>query len=63
MIDLTNEERCLAVLKNVDSVLITYIEDLEARELTSLNWGRVTATQVKHTIKLLEQAGVKDPTL
>ena len=62
MIDYTNEERCLAVLKNVDSVLLSYIKDLEAHGLTSLNFGKVVATQVKHTINVLEKSGVKDPT-
>lgn len=61
--DYTNEERCLAVLKNVDSVLLSYIRDLEAHGLTSLNFGKMVATQVKHTIDVLEKAGIQDPTL
>lgn len=60
---MTNEERCLAVLKNVDSILTGYIKDLETNEMTQLNFGRMVATQVKHTIDVLEKDGVKDPTI
>lgn len=63
MITMTNEERCLAVLKNVDSILIDYIKQLETNDMTSLNFGRMTATQVKHTIDVLQKSGVVDPTL
>jgi hypothetical protein len=51
-----DKDRALRVLKEVDGVLLDYIEQLEKKPMTTLAHGRGVALAVKYMIAVLEEA-------
>ena len=54
-----DKDRALRVLKEVDGVLLDYIEQLEKKPMTTLSNGRGVALAVKYMIAVLEEAQEK----
>ena len=54
-----DKNRALRVLKEVDGVLLDYIEQLEKKPMTTLAHGRGVALAVKYMIAVLEEAQEK----
>ena len=54
-----DKNRALRVLKEVDGVLLDYIEQLEKKPMTTLAHGRGVALAVKYMIAVLEEAQAK----
>lgn len=50
-----DKDRALRVLKEVDGVLLDYIEQLEKKPMTTLAYGRGVALAVKYMIAVLEE--------
>lgn len=50
-----DKDRALRVLKEVDGVLLDYIEQLEKKPMTTLAHGRGIALAVKYMIAVLEE--------
>ena len=51
-----DKDRALRVLKEVDGVLLDYIEQLEKKPMTTLAHGRGVGLAVKYMIAVLEEA-------
>ena len=51
-----DKDRALRVLKEVDGILLDYIEQLEKKPMTTLAHGRGVALAVKYMIAVLEEA-------
>ena len=49
------KDRALRTLKEVDKVLLDYIEQLEKKPMTTLAYGRGVALAVKYMIAVLEE--------
>ena len=54
-----DKDRALRILKEVDGVLLDYIEQLEKKPMTTLSNGRGVALAVKYMIAVLEEAQEK----
>ena len=54
-----DKDRALRVLKEVDGVLLDYIEQLEKKPMTTLAHGRGVGLAVKYMIAVLEEAQEK----
>ena len=54
-----DKDRALRILKEVDGVLLDYIEQLEKKPMTTLAHGRGVALAVKYMIAVLEEAQEK----
>ena len=54
-----DKNRALRVLKEVDGVLLDYIEQLEKKPMTTLAHGRGVVLAVKYMIAVLEEAQEK----
>ena len=54
-----DKDRALRILKEVDGVLLDYIEQLEKKPMTTLSNGRGVALAVKYMIAVLEKAQEK----
>ena len=50
-----DKDRALRVLKEVDGVLLDYIDQLEKKPMTTLAHGRGVALAVKYMIAVLEE--------
>ena len=50
-----DKDRALRTLKEVDGVLLDYIEQLEKQPMTTLAYGRGVALAVKYMIAVLEE--------
>ena len=51
-----DKDRALRVLKEVDGILLDYIEQLEKKPMTTLAYGRGVALAVKYMVAVLEEA-------
>ncbi len=50
-----DKDRSLRVLKEVDGILLDYIEQLEKKPMTTLAYGRGVVLAVKYMIAVLEE--------
>jgi len=50
-----DKDRALRVLKEVDGILLDYIEQLEKKPMTTLAYGRGVTLAVKYMIAVLEE--------